>query len=129
MEENLIKQLEETGNYKVIKRFSRQESYNPPSNQDVKIGIYLDSETTGFNAKIDKVIEIAMVPFEFDKSGNIYKILPEYNSLQDPNIPIPQEITRVTGITNEMVSGKSIDFMYNCPNPKIGRVIYLLALQ
>lgn len=110
MEENLIKQLEETGNYKVIKRFSRQESYNSPSPKDVKSGIYLDSETTGLNAKSDKVIEIAMVPFEFDRSGNIYRILPEYNSLQDPGIPIPKEITRITGINNEMVSGQSIDF-------------------
>ena len=57
----------------------------------------------------DKVIELAMVPFEYDDSGKIYRVLPAYNSLQDPGIPISPLITSITGITNEMVKGHQID--------------------
>ncbi|HEY5774637.1 MAG TPA: 3'-5' exonuclease, partial [Xanthomonadales bacterium] len=32
-----------------------------------------------------------------------------YNSLQDPGVPISAFITRITGITDEMVAGQSID--------------------
>ena len=76
---------------------------------DIKIGIYLDTETTGMDADDDEIIELALVPFEFDKAGNIYRILPAYNGFQDPGIPIPEIITQITGITDDMVKGQSID--------------------
>jgi len=107
--EKIAAQLVETGDYKVIKRFEPVEFYNKGSVDDLKIGIYLDTETTGMDADDDEVIELALVPFEFDKVGNIYRILPAYNAFQDPGLPIPEIITQITGITDEMVKGQSID--------------------
>lgn len=107
--EKLADELIETGDYKVIKRFEPVEFYNEGSSNDLKIGIYLDTETTGMDADDDEIIELAMVPFEFDKEGNIYRILPAYNAFQDPGLPIPELITRITGITDDMVKGQSID--------------------
>ena len=107
--EELAKQLIETGDYKVIKRFQPVEYYNDGSTEELKIGIYLDTETTGMDADEDEIIELALVPFEFDKAGNIYRILPAYNAFRDPGIPIPEFITQITGITDDMVKGQSID--------------------
>ena len=73
-----IQALETTGNYRIIKRFEPVSCYNQDdmSTAQKKIGIFLDTETTGMNAETDKVIELAMVPFEFDSAGNIYNLLP-----------------------------------------------------
>jgi DNA polymerase III subunit epsilon len=106
-----INKLESTGDYKVIKRFIPTNSYNKKSAEayNLKTGIFLDTETTGLVPDSDKIIEIAMVPFTFDSDGNIYKVLPEYQSLQDPGISIPEHIIKLTGITDDMVKDKLID--------------------
>ena len=107
--EDCIKKLEDSGNYRVIKRFTPVNAYHAPNDANKRIGIFLDTETTGLDPDTDKVIELAMVPFEFDASGRIYRLLPEYNGLNDPHMPIPDIAKQITGITDEMVQGKSID--------------------
>jgi DNA polymerase-3 subunit epsilon len=107
--EDCIKQLEATGDYRIIKRYTPVASYCEPNEAEKRIGIFLDTETTGLDADTDKVIELAMVPFEFDAAGNIYRLLPEYNGLNDPGMPIPEIAKQITGITDEMVKGQSID--------------------
>ena len=107
--DKLADELIQTGDYKVIKRFEPVEFYNETPGDDIKIGIYLDTETTGMDPDEDEIIELALVPFEFDKAGNIYRLLPAYNAFQDPGLPIPEIITQITGITDDMVKGQSID--------------------
>ena len=60
-----------------------------------------DTETTGLNAKYEKVIEIGAV--KFDKNG----IIDTYSVLINPEKTLSYNITQITGITNEMVC--------NCP--------------
>jgi DNA polymerase-3 subunit epsilon len=109
-EEELIAQLTATGKYKVIKRFEQVDHYHvTDATKDTKIGIFLDTETTGMDMAADKIIELAMVPFEFDSDGRIYRLLTEYNALQDPGMPIPEIAKKITGITDEMVKGQAID--------------------
>ena len=105
-----IQQLEATGDYRVIKRCTPVAAYCEPNEAPKRIGIFLDTETTGLDVETDKVIELAMVPFEFDASGRIYRLLPEYNGLNDPGMPIPEIAQQITGITDEMVKGQAIDF-------------------
>lgn len=57
-----------------------------------------DTETTGLSSKYEKIIEIGAV--KFDKNG----IIDTYSVLINPEKTISSEITRITGITNEMVS-------------------------
>ncbi|NOY67287.1 MAG: 3'-5' exonuclease [Gammaproteobacteria bacterium] len=109
MLKDCIKQLEDSGDYRVIKRFKPVVSYCEANETDKRIGVFLDTETTGLDAETDKVIELAMVPFEFDTSGRIYRLLPEYNGFNDPGMPIPEIAQQITGITDEMVKGQSID--------------------
>lgn len=95
-----IQKLEATGDYKIIKRLKPKSTYWNDTGSQKKIGIFLDTETTGLDAATDKIIELAMVPFEFDAAGRIYKVLPEYNALNDPGIPIPELAKQITGITD-----------------------------
>lgn len=57
----------------------------------------IDIETTGGIAKRDKITEIAIIVYQD------HKIIDQYESLINPERSIPYEITRITGITNEMV--------------------------
>ena len=107
--EECIKKLEASGDYKVIRRFTPVQHYQADNGSEKRLGIFLDTETTGLDFEDDAIIELAMVPFEFDSEGNIYGILPEYNALQDPGMPIPKLATDITGITDEMVAGQAID--------------------
>lgn len=58
----------------------------------------VDLETTGGMAKRDKITEIGIVVIE----DNL--IVEKYSTLVNPCRSIPQQITRITGITNEMVA-------------------------
>ena len=58
----------------------------------------LDIETTGGLAKRDRITEIAIVRTDGET------ILDTYESLINPGRSIPSEITRITGITDEMVA-------------------------
>jgi len=104
-----IAQLEGSGDYRVIERLIPRDQYHDEADVEKNIGIYLDTETTGLQQATDQVIELAMVPFEYDDAGHIYRVLPAYNALNDPGFPIPPVVTRVTGITDDLVKGQSLD--------------------
>ena len=57
----------------------------------------VDIETTGGNHSTGKITEIAI----YKHDG--FRIVDEYQSLVNPEIPIPPFITRLTGIDNQMV--------------------------
>ncbi|HEY9077512.1 MAG TPA: helicase C-terminal domain-containing protein [Anaerolineaceae bacterium] len=59
--------------------------------------VALDIETTGLDARNDSIIEIGAVRF----SG--HRIEAEWNTLVNPQKPIPPFISQLTGINNEMV--------------------------
>ena len=71
----------------------------------------LDLETTGLNHAEDEIIEIAMKLFEVSKSSvTEVVVVKELESYNEPKKLISKEITDLTGITNEMVSGKSVNW-------------------
>jgi len=61
----------------------------------------LDLETTGMKASVHKIVEVGMVKFTVDS------IIDEYESLVNPEQHISQSVTRIHGITNEMVSSSA----------------------
>lgn len=69
--------------------------------------VVFDIETTGLSAKNDMITEIGAVKI---KDGNVIE---SFSQLVDPQVPIPEKITKLTGITDQMVEGK----------PKIEEVI------
>ncbi|PCJ16583.1 MAG: hypothetical protein COB02_15910 [Candidatus Cloacimonadota bacterium] len=77
---------------------------------NIKIISYLDVETTGLSANTEAVTEIGILQFEYCLNNDkIVKVINEYQSFQDPKKPIPKMITELTGITDDMVKGQSID--------------------
>jgi DNA polymerase III subunit epsilon len=107
--EQIIADLESTGDYKVLRKYTKPDFYHLEDGSEKLKGIFLDVETTGLSHEIDKIIEIALVPFEFSKDGRIFKILDGYSDLEDPKSPLAQKIISLTGLTDEMLSGKSFD--------------------
>lgn len=61
--------------------------------------VAFDVETTGLSAVYDSIIELSGVR---TFKGNVIDTFEEFI---DPGFPIPEEITNLTGITDEMVSG------------------------
>lgn len=64
----------------------------------MKTCVALDIESTGFDPRVDQVIEIAAVKFEGDK------IIDTFETFINPGIPIPHIITHITGIKDEDVA-------------------------
>ena len=67
---------------------------------DTDTFICLDCETTGLEHREDRLIEIAVVKFTFQE------IIETYETLIDPELPIPPHTTEIHHITDEMVAGK-----------------------
>jgi len=61
--------------------------------------VVLDCETTGLEAKSSEIIEIAALKVERKEVKDIF------NQLIKPRSRISEEITRITGISNEIVEG------------------------
>jgi DNA polymerase III subunit epsilon len=107
--DEMISTLEETGDYRVLRRLKTPRQYHEPDGSNSKLAILLDLETTGLDADKDEIIEIAMVPFTYSNDGRIFEVFEAYNELQEPSQSIPAIITQITGITDEMVKGHTIN--------------------
>jgi len=98
--------------WKLIRKLHLPQKYNDASSEEVKKGIVLDVEATGLSIGYDDVIQLALLPFEYEvSSGKIININKDkaFNSMREPRVPISEEASLITGITNEMVLNKTID--------------------
>ena len=106
----LIKQLEQDGKYKVIEKLIAPERYHEGTAQTPRIGIVIDTETTGLDTTRDKVIELGFVAFSYDAaSGYIFEVLHRYDGFEDPCEPLTADIIKITGITDAMVKDQKLD--------------------
>lgn len=64
--------------------------------------VCIDCETTGLDVTKDRIIEVAVVQFTLDGNGN------EFQSLTNPECPIPEASIQIHHITDEMVQGKPL---------------------
>lgn len=134
---NSYRDMVKTSSSYTVKKTSSQ-YYNPVYSEGIKSYSYiydytkipssfvvLDLETTGLSGTDDRILEIAIIKYE---NGNKVDV---YNKLIDPEIHITKEITRINGITNDMVKGcpkiyEVIDDVYNKIN---GEVIFGYNIQ
>ncbi len=86
----------------------------------------IDVETTGLQKEKCKVIELGLLTFLFSrKTGELLSVLKRYEGFEDPGAPLSAEIKRLTGITDEDVRGKKID--WNLVNQELSQADLVVA--
>jgi DNA polymerase III subunit epsilon len=70
----------------------------------------LDFETTGQDPRKSQVIEAAVALVGVTDDGRLGEVEEKYESFNDPGIPIPPLIERLTGINDDMVRGQRLDW-------------------
>lgn len=76
-----------------------QREFQPALEGDASF-VFLDFETTGFDPRRDRVIEVGAVKVEGER------VVDRLGSLIDPGRPIPTHIRLLTGIDDSMVAGR-----------------------
>lgn len=105
----LIESIKNHPDFQVLSRIKGTLPTRETNHQTFNATI-IDLETMGTDARSHEIIEIGLLSFNFSNQDGILSIQQEYNELNDPGRPIPAEITRITGITDEDVQGKAIDW-------------------
>lgn len=101
--------LSRSPDYRVLRRLIARPTYIPTAGQEVRTGILLDTETTGLDCAKDEIIELGMVKFDYTADGRIVGVRDTFSAFNEPNAPISAEVTALTGITNEIVTGHKFD--------------------
>ena len=101
--------LEDSDNYRVLRRLDLTKCLVDRDGTPTRLGMFLDIESTGLDSSTCEPIELAILPFEYQLDGGIVAIHSPFQKFNQPSNPIPAEITIVTGITDEMVAGEYID--------------------
>jgi DNA polymerase-3 subunit epsilon len=112
--DNATRGLEAHADYRVLRRLGISDAHvfaeNVGGEPCGRLAV-IDTETTGLKPELgDRIIDLAIATCEYGReSGRLYRVVDRYESLEDPEVPIPPEIVRLTGITDAMVRGQRID--------------------
>lgn len=101
--------LEQSEDYKVLRRLKPRPPITGALDSDLRLGLFVDVETTGLDPSRDEILELAMLPFRYSLDGTVTEVLEPFDRLREPSIPIPPAITALTGITDAMVVGQTIE--------------------
>lgn len=111
MIEQSFETLSRHPDFQVLKRVPMQlKAHAAQPSSKVFMTTIIDLETMGMDASQHEIIELGMLSFLFSNEDGILEIKNTYNELNDPGKPIPHEITKITGIHNEDVMGKAINW-------------------
>lgn len=101
---------------KVLHRVSPLHSFpctSTPKGPFMRVAL-VDVETTGMDPQSDEIIDMAVVLIRIDAMGRVVDIIDRHQCLRDPGCPIPEQITKITGITDEDVAGAEFDAARFC---------------
>ena len=108
--DRMARQVHQHPDYRVLRRVPDPHaagSYKvPPGGMRLAI---VDCETTGLNPAADSIIELAVMIVVIDASGTVIGYEEPVSWLEQPMFELDPVITRITGITDEMLEGQSID--------------------
>lgn len=103
--------LSQHPDYRVLCRLLPRLDWGPvDGSSSVARVIVLDTETTGLDARQERIIELALLSVQVNRvSGRPVGPVTVYESFEDPGKPIPPAIQEITGIDDTMVQGQRID--------------------
>lgn len=108
--EEMATQLAAHPDYRVLRRLDPTRQRPALTGSTVRRAAIVDTETTGTDPAADRIIELAILVFEYcHATGTIGRVLETYDGLEDPGMLIPTESTAIHGITDAMVAGQRID--------------------
>ncbi len=107
--EDLARRLEASGNFRVLRRLKLSECIEPSDGVQTRTGMFLDVESTGLDIRASEIIELAIIPFEYDVDGRIVSVGQPLHQLNEPANPIPSEIAAITGLTDQLLAGHRLD--------------------
>lgn len=107
--EELANKLEESLDYRILRRVKPRACLGTPITPDMRQGLFLDVETTGLDPVNDEIIQLAMVRFTYTLDGKICDVSEPFDQLRQPTKPIPPEITLLTGLSDADVLGHQIN--------------------
>ncbi len=96
--------------FKVKRRLVPILDFGLGSGAPTKRVLILDTETTGLDWRAENIIELAMLSVDVDlQTGQPVGVVEVYEDFEDPGRPIPSEIVKLTGITNQDVKGQKLN--------------------
>ncbi|MCQ8781558.1 3'-5' exonuclease [Mangrovibrevibacter kandeliae] len=106
-----VHRLQATGRFRVLRRLKPRpiRSDAPKPDGDLlRLGIIVDTETTGLDPMSDEIVELAALAFTYDSSG-IRDVVGTFEGLRQPSRPMSAEAVRLTGLTDEALAGNAIN--------------------
>ena len=73
------------------------------------LGLIVDLETTGTDLHNDRIIEIGLLEFALEE-GCAPVVTNMYGALDDPGVPLSDEIKKLTGLDDPYLAGQAIDW-------------------
>lgn len=105
--------IQASPNHRLLKRLPTTSAWHlPTASTETRRAVLVDTETTGLDQETDEVIELALLPFEYERETGAVVSVDETHALsvfREPSKAIPAEATKLHGITNEMVKGQAVD--------------------
>lgn len=105
--------IEESSDYRLIRRVPPVSDWGlMPASGETRRAVLVDTETTGLDQDSDEVIELALLPFDYERDTGRVVAVQEREAISDfrePGKPIPKVSSEIHGISNEMVKGHAID--------------------
>lgn len=96
--------------FKVLRRLAQvQRLHDGPAHGATRVGVAIDVETTGLDRETDRIIELAVQRFRFDARGRILQVGTPRVWREDPQAPLDPRITKLTGLTDDILAGQNID--------------------
>lgn len=74
-----------------------------------RVAVVVDTETTGLDPTVDRIIEVAVQRFTFGPDRRIIELERPRSWLEDPRRPLPEKIVRLTGISDKDLEGQQFD--------------------
>ena len=102
--------LDAHADYRVLRRLPVQRQFLRPATGPITRVLILDTETTGLDHTRHRIMEMALLLVAVDSATGLPTGEVEvYDGLEDPGMPISQDVQALTGITDEMVRGQKLD--------------------